>query len=359
LYERAKMKEGAIAEFFLVKSAEKYSEALKMFSKPSPSRSLLFKNWADTLSELSLKKKSHEDVNKLFLEASEKYEAALQCSDDRATVFNNWGTSCYDHAKMVQDQDEIQKFLEMATQKYIDGLAVKPKDDTILFNWGDVLVEQAKMAETEDEMDKLFEVAREKYSQSSIDPITLNNWGFAYYEHAVLKSGEAKIKLLDEAELKYKEALLLESKYYTSIANIGNVIRERAKASNPNEAQGLFEKAIQRYRESLAIQPTHVKALVYWSQALIEYSQICGENAEAQLTEAKEKCRLALKVKPNYHLAAFTLAEVHGYLGDELSMKEWFEICRDWTGFTKDCYRYQRLSVRSSFSKFANLESVQ
>lgn len=52
---------------------------------------------------------------------------------------------------------------------------------------------------------------------------------FQFYEHATVKLGPAKKSLLDQAEQKYKEALLLEPRYYTSIANIGNVNRERAK----------------------------------------------------------------------------------------------------------------------------------
>lgn len=113
-----------------------------------------------------------------------------------------------------QEKNEIAKLLQMAAQKYIEGLAIKPNDDTILFNYGDVLAELAKMEETEEKMDAMFTFAREKYATSSIDSITLNNWGFALFEHALLKKGNAKIELLNEAEQKYKGKCATE-KYIT------------------------------------------------------------------------------------------------------------------------------------------------
>ena len=62
----------------------------------------------------------------------------------------------------------------------------------------------AKMQDSEELTDKIFALALEKYSTTSIDSITLNNWGFAYYEQALIKKGNAKLLLLDEAEKKYK-----------------------------------------------------------------------------------------------------------------------------------------------------------
>jgi tetratricopeptide (TPR) repeat protein len=153
---------------------------------------------------------------------------------------------------------------------------------------GDVLSEQAKCADTEQEMDKIFEIARSKYALSSVDPITLNNWGFVYYEHAILKTGSEKSLLLDQAEEKYKgkmitfelmlclASLVLESTYYTSIANIGNVQRERAKleCNTIHRMEAYFQEAIELYKKSLRINPSHYKGYVYWSQCLLEYSQV-------------------------------------------------------------------------------------
>jgi len=164
-----------------------------------------------------------------------------------------------------------------------------------------------------------------------------------------------KISLLDQAEQKYKASLGLDSAYYTSIANTGNVLRERAKiAKDKTIMESLFTEAITMYKSSLKINPSHCKGYIYWSQCLIEYSQclnLCAENphrVRALLLEAKEKCEASIEIKNNYHLACFTMMDICYLLEDNEEFNVWKLRCEDWTG-SKEYFRHQRLSVRSSF----------
>jgi hypothetical protein len=79
---------------------------------------------------------------------------------------------------MKQSKQEILTLLLEATSKFGAGLKVKVDDDTILFNWGDVLAEQAKFEHDPVEQEALYQQAISNYSRSTVDPITLNNWGF-------------------------------------------------------------------------------------------------------------------------------------------------------------------------------------
>lgn len=172
-------------------------------------------------------------------------------------------------------------------------------------------------------------------------------------------------------------SLLIDEMYYTSITNIGNVLRERAKmADSETEADALIQAAILKYKDSLKIQPDHHKAFVYWAQCLLEFSQMLRERTDNKkknntakklltaeekmqqdeearvkqvLLEAKSKCLESLKIKPNYHLAAFTMIDVCLYSGDSEEAQHWLSQLKKWTQF-HHCYRYNRLSVRSSYS---------
>lgn len=180
------------------------------------------------------------------------------------------------------------------------------------------------------------------------------------------KNTKASVQLKSTLPNKILESLMLEHQYYTSIANMGNILRERAKITKvPEESDRLFEEAIEKYRESLAIHPRHVKAQVYWAQLLMEHAHILKIRAKRSetsiaeplqlkihqmLTTAKELCIKSLEIKSNYHLAGFTLADCCLQLGQESDYSYWLSVCKKWTGYSTDYFRYRRLSVRSSFS---------
>lgn len=218
------------------------------------------------------------------------------------------------------------------------------------------MAEQSRITTSKEECEALFELAIETYSKSSTDSITLNNWGFALYEHATLKEGKEKEILLQESHKKYHEALVLDNRYYTSICNIGNIYRERAFLVQGEETYSYFRKAIQQFEESLQYNKNHFKAYTYWAQTLLEWSQILTQRhedpslARAKLLEAKERISQALKIKSNFYLAYFTLADICAYLGYEGEYENLIETCRNLTGFTDDPFRYRVLSVRPKFS---------
>eukprot|EP01117_Protostelium_nocturnum_P016011 TRINITY_DN6261_c0_g1_i1.p1 TRINITY_DN6261_c0_g1~~TRINITY_DN6261_c0_g1_i1.p1 ORF type:complete len:943 (-),score=305.79 TRINITY_DN6261_c0_g1_i1:33-2861(-) len=366
LYERAKMKEGETSINLLRDSIEKIERTLSMVDEANLGfgKSVYLKNWADSQCEISLQtidyyesNLEHEKAVNKYSESLKEAEAETGRSIDRSSIFNSWGNCYYDFAKKKQRREEAKNLLELSVEKYVQGLAIRPNDDSIQFNIGDALVELAKMEDDEEKMDQYFEVARSRYALSCIDSITLNNWGFAFLENGILrKDPRRKLDMLLEAEKKFQDALSVESDYYTSIANLGNVKRERAKISEKeSEKTEFFNQSIALFEKSLSLQPRHFKAMVYWAQALVEQTQLLSlPNPKSYLEKAEELCLDALKIKSNYHLAAFTLIEVYHFSGDVPNREKWLDITKKWAGYSnvEECFRYRRLTVRCCFSYF-------
>lgn len=83
------------------------------------------------------------------------------------------------------------------------------------FFQGDVLAELSRISESKEESLRLYSKAIEHYSRSSLDCITLNNLGFAIYERALIQEDpEEKMKLLNEAESKYRGKHLEDNSFF-------------------------------------------------------------------------------------------------------------------------------------------------
>lgn len=228
LYERAKLKEGHDSIDLLNLSTAKLNQSLDMMDSQGHNhlgKASLLKSCGDVYSELSLLIEDTVEADVVHNIATDKYQQSIVESDkddngmaERATIYNNWGNCYYDYSKRKQEKWEVRKYLELSVEKYMQGLAVKPEDEAILFNLGDVVVELAKMEEDPVKLDQYFSIARSKYSQSTHDSITLNNWGFAFYENGMMRTDyEGKLSMLSQAEQKFNgDYPLLYISYYTS-----------------------------------------------------------------------------------------------------------------------------------------------
>lgn len=97
-------------------------------------------------------------------------------------------------------------------------------EPSLIYSQGDVLAELAKMEDDPSRLNVYFEIARSKYAQSRHDSVTLNNWGFAYLENAIWQEDRDKMMyMLTCAQEKFDDAISVESDYFTSIANLGEV----------------------------------------------------------------------------------------------------------------------------------------
>jgi tetratricopeptide (TPR) repeat protein len=84
------------------------------------------------------------DVDQLFAEAAEKYEAALAIKPDMAEALFNWGSALLDHGGTKSGQEAERLFTEAAA-KYQAAFVIRPDMHEAFFKWGNVQLEQQSL----------------------------------------------------------------------------------------------------------------------------------------------------------------------------------------------------------------------
>jgi tetratricopeptide (TPR) repeat protein len=127
------------------------------------------------------KTRAGEEADRLFAQAYEKYQAALEIKPDMHEALNNWGAALSDQAK-AKAGEEADGLFALAYEKYQAALEIKPDKHEVLNNWGATLFAQAK-TEAGEEADRQFAEAKEKLlSAEAISP------GSAAYNLACLSA---------------------------------------------------------------------------------------------------------------------------------------------------------------------------
>ena len=301
LAEHANTKASNEADRLFINACEKYEAALKI--KPDNHDAL--NNWGNALCEQA-KQKSGPEANQLFLLAVDKYRAALKIKPDKHNTLNNWGSALCEQAKQKSGPAADQLFL-LAGKKYQAALKIKPDKHDALYNWGAALYQQAKR-KSGPEADQLFLMAREKYEVSlKIKPDNheaLNNWGVALSDQAMQKSGPDADQLFLLAGEKFQAALKIKPDQYDALNNWGAGLVDQAKQKSGPEADQLFLLAGEKFQAALKIKPDQYEAFNNWGAALSEQAkQKSGAEADQMFLLAGEKYQAALKIKPDQHEA--------------------------------------------------------
>jgi tetratricopeptide (TPR) repeat protein len=214
------------------------------------------------------------------------------------------GNQLLDRAKATTGEEADRLFTE-AREMYETALEIKPDREEALHNWGNLLLDLAK-AKTGQEADKLFDEAEQKYEKANrIKPDrALTNWGNLLLERAKRKTGGEAEQLFAAAEEKYKAALDIKPGKPEIFLNWGNLLLDRAKTSTGEESEQLFTAAEEKYKAALAIKPEMPDALYQWGNVLLDRAKSgSGEQADRFVTAAEEKYRAALAIKPDMYEA--------------------------------------------------------
>ena len=154
------------------------------------------------------KTRSGDEADRLFQEAGDKYQAALEIKPDMHEALYNWGYTLDDQAR-TKSGEEADRLFQLAGEKYQAALEIKPDKYVALHNWGKVLADQARTKSGE-EADRLFQLAGEKYrAVLEIKPDTheaLNNWGSALLDQARTKSEDEAGQLFQQSFEKLSQA---------------------------------------------------------------------------------------------------------------------------------------------------------
>jgi tetratricopeptide (TPR) repeat protein len=112
-----------------------------------------FNNWGLALYELA-QKKDGEQADKLFIEACEKFQKAINLKPDYHDAFNNWGIALSNWAKK-KDGEKADKRFTQACEKYQKSIELKPDYHKAFNNWGCALLNWSKLKEDKEKEDML------------------------------------------------------------------------------------------------------------------------------------------------------------------------------------------------------------
>jgi tetratricopeptide (TPR) repeat protein/NAD-dependent SIR2 family protein deacetylase len=128
--------------------------------------------------------------------------------------------------------------------------------------------------------------------------------GVAFYQQAKVKKGDEADRLFDLAIEKYQAALAIKPDYHYALNNWGIALRNQAKNKQGDEADRLFNLAVEKYKAALAIKPDFYEALNNWGNALSEQAKNKqGDEASRLFDLAIEKYKAAIVIKPDSYEA--------------------------------------------------------
>jgi len=131
-----------------------------------------------------------------------------------------------------------------------------------------------------------------------------NLLGNVLSERAKTKNGEEADRLFAQAAEKYAAALKIRPDMHEALNNWGTALSEQAKTKTGEEADRLFARAGEKYAAALKIKPDKHGALYNWGNALSAQAKTkTGEEADRLFAQAGEKYAAALKIKPDKHEA--------------------------------------------------------
>ena len=107
--------------------------------------------------------------------------------------------------------------------------------------------------------------------------------------------------------------------------NWGTALSKLATSKEGTEAEELFKQACDKYQKAIEIKPDLCEAYNNWGLALLYLAKSKkGPEAEKLFNQAKEKCLKAESLKTGN--AAYNLACVYAYRGDEDKCQEWLKV---------------------------------
>jgi tetratricopeptide (TPR) repeat protein len=301
LSDQAKMKSGEEADRLFEEAGQKFDRAVEI----KDDKHEAYYNWGNALSHQA-KVKSGEEADRLLEEAGQKFARAIVIKGDAHDAYNNWGIALFGQAKMKGDE-EAGRLFEEAGQKYARAVEIKDDKHEAYYNWGIALSEQAKMKSGE-EADRLFEEAGQKFARAveikDDKHEAYYNWGIALSEQAKMKSGDEANRLFEEAGQKYARAIEIKDDNHEAYSNFGAALSDQAKMKSGEEADRLFEEAGQKFARAVEIKDDAHQAYYNWGSSLLGQAGLKSEQeADRLFEEAGQKFARAVEIKEDFHEA--------------------------------------------------------
>ena len=218
----------------------------------------LYSSWGTDLGNLA-EEEEPEEAEKLYTQAFEKYQKAIEIKPNNHQAFTNWGTDLGNLAE-EKEPEEAEKLYIQAFEKFQKAIEVKPDDHQAFFNWGIDLGNLAKGKEPE-EAEKLYTQAFEKFQKAiEIKPgyhKALNNWGTSLLYFSKIKEGEEKKELFNQSVDKLQKAVELGGKcynlacFYAIKSDKDNALHYLDESLKKKEITTIFVKEDEDWKEYL------------------------------------------------------------------------------------------------------------
>jgi len=264
---------------------------------------------------------SHEKAREYELKAQDKLESISQLLADKLKEIDAKAKETMDaiKAEAKAGQVEIEKKGNEERQKSSKE-AERQRKISKLFNKG------WKANEAKD-----YETAADCYRQivedmkEENDPVVYVNWGSNLWGLAKLKRGTEADELFNQAIEKYKNAIAIKPDFCEPYYGWGCVLSELAEHKKGKEAEELLNQAIGKCQKALQINPDYHDVYNGWANALLYLAKLKGGNdAEDLLNQAEEKCLKAESLKTG--TGAYNLACLYARRDNEDKCQEWLKV---------------------------------
>ena len=250
----------------------------------------IYFNWGTDLGA-SAESSTGDEAVKLYIEAFEKYKAAIAIKPDYHDVYNNWGAFLGALAKSTSG-DEAVKLYNESFEKYKAAIAIKPDKHEAYYNWGTNLGALAKVT-SGDEAVKLYKDAIEKYKAAiAIKPDkheAYYNWGTFLGILAKSTSGDEAVKLYNESFEKYKKVVEIKPDYHEAYNNWGIFLGALAKSTSGDEAAKLYNESFEKFKAAIVVKPDSHEIYFNWADSILNFAQTkSGQEATELYSKAFE-----------------------------------------------------------------------
>ena len=265
-------------------------------------------------------------------------------------ALNNWGTALFIQAQRLRGA-RVERLLVEAGEKYRTALAIDPENAQTLYYWGNVLFAQARLKEGS-EADRLFAETYNKYQAAlGINPgflEALNNWGNALTAQAQTRDGTEADRLFAQGYEVYQAALRIKPALPEALYNWGNALLAQAQTKRRADADQLFAETYEKYRAALHIRPGFREALESWGYGLLTQARSkTGEVKQKLFKKAEERFIQAEELAPG--CSSYSIACVKALSDDPMACLTWLERAR----------RYGTLPPRRHLESDPDLDNVR
>jgi tetratricopeptide (TPR) repeat protein len=280
----------------------------------SPHNVFALKIWGAAL-WCRARRTSSDAADRLFLQAEQKYIAALEARPDDVRLTSDlmwvlWGRAALHTGPQGAD------LLERICGECERLLLLRPREPTLLTFWANALECMGNRAPMP-AADHLYEGAEQKYSEALAikpdDRPVMCSLATLLWRRARRRSGEQARALLTRSSQWLDAALASNPGDKRALSARAWVLFSRTRMQPGAETDRLLSEAAAQFAANSDPQLHQAAGLIYWAQGMLE--------------PAKQRLAAAESVEPGS--AAYNLACVCAQLGHESECRQWLERSRE------------------------------